>query len=274
MFARLGFSVAVHLDPDILLIDEVLSVGDQAFQQKCNERMMRLRKTGITIVFVSHSLEAVTRTCSKAVWLDHGRVLASGDVQHVANTYYKHVLQHSSPHAAADNDDSRFGSGEARVVRVELLDDAGAPLSVALTNDAVIVRMHYHARERIERPVFGLGMHDTLNGIHLAGPNNSLAEFDIDHIHGDGYVDYRIARLPLMPGEYTLRTAIYDSTITQQYDAWLDCARLKVAPGGTNERYGLIAFEGGWSHVPGAGAAHGAHGDQMKNGRQAVGATP
>jgi hypothetical protein len=183
------------------------------------------------------------------VWLDHGQVKASGDVLRVADAYYKHVLQHGSSRGTPANGDGRYGSGEARVVRVELLDGAGRPMDVALTNHTIIVRMHYQARERIDHPVFGLAIHDALTGAHLAGPNNRLAHTDIASIEGDGHVDYRIERLPFLPGEYNIRTALFDASITHQYDAWLDCAQLKVAPGGTNERHGLIALEGQWSYA-------------------------
>lgn len=248
MYARLGFSVAIHLDPEILLIDEVLSVGDQAFQQKCNERMARMRKSGITILFVSHSLESILRTCTKAIWLDHGQVKVQGDAQRVADAYYKHVLQHSSSRDMPVNGDNRFGSGEARVLRVELLDDDHQPLGVAMTNDPLVLRLHYRSTTQIEHPLFGLAFYDLQTGTHLAGPNNSVSQFDIPCIDGVGYVDYRIERLPFLPGEYSITTAIYDADSAHQYDAWMDCVRLKVAPGGTHERYGLIALEGEWSH--------------------------
>lgn len=251
MYARLGFSVAVHLDPDILLVDEVLSVGDQAFQQKCNERMQRLRKGGITILFVSHSLDAVLRTCTRAIWLDHGRLKTEGDVQHVADAYYRHVLERG-PHGMLANGENRFGSGEVRVVRVEFLDGANKPLTskVATTNAPLVVRLHYQATQRVDGPLFGLAFNHILTGANLAGPNNQFNHYRIPCVDGFGVVDYRIERLPFLPGEYSLTTAIYDAEATHQYDAWMQCARLKVAPGGTDERYGLIALEGAWTHTP------------------------
>jgi lipopolysaccharide transport system ATP-binding protein len=249
MHARLGFSVAVHLDPDILLIDEVLSVGDQAFQQKCNERMLELRQNGVTILFVSHSLEAVLRTCSKAIWLDHGKLKTEGDVQRVADAYYKNMLERSR-RGMQPSGDNRYGSGEARVMRIELLDQSARPLNVALTNDPLIIRLHYHANQCIERPLFGLVFNHVLTGAHLAGPNNRFGRYEIPFIEGDGYMDYYIKRLPFLPGEYSISTTIYDSAGVHQYDSWMHCVRLKVAPGGTSERYGLIALEGVWTHVP------------------------
>ena len=251
MYARLGFSVAIHLDPEILLVDEVLSVGDQAFQQKCNERMTRMRKSGITILFVSHSLDAIVRTCSKAIWLDRGRLQAQGDTQQVADAYYKHVLEQGATRATTPaNGDNRFGSGEARTVRVELLDADLRPIIMTQTNDSLVIRLHYRATQRIEHPLFGLAFYDAQTGAHLAGPNNGIAQYDIPHIEGSGYVDYHIERLPFLPGEYTINSAIYDADGAHLYDAWIGCARLQVAPGGTQERYGIVALGGDWSHTP------------------------
>lgn len=122
MFARLGFSVAVHLDPDILLVDEVLSVGDASFQQKCNERMAELRKSGITILFVSHSADAVLRACTKALWLDHGHVKAWGGAQNVVDEYHEFVSEQTAlRHLDAYSE--RGGSGLARITKLELLDE-------------------------------------------------------------------------------------------------------------------------------------------------------
>ena len=94
MYMRLGFSVAAHVDPDILLVDEVLAVGDEAFQQKCQRRVEQLGKEGVTILFVSHDLEAVRRICQRAVWLDGGRICIDGPVEQVTDTYAGHLAAH------------------------------------------------------------------------------------------------------------------------------------------------------------------------------------
>jgi ABC-type polysaccharide/polyol phosphate transport system ATPase subunit len=266
MYARLGFSVAVHLDPDILLVDEVLSVGDQAFQQKCNERMLQLRKSGITILFVSHSLEAVVRTCGKAVWLDHGKLRAEGDVQRVADKYYKHVLEHQSLRGIPANGENRYGSGEARIVRVEFLDADGQPLDAAMSNAPLILRLHYRATSRVVQPTFGLAFKHTATGALMAGPNTQLSGHVIPSIEGAGRVDYRIDRLPFLPGEYLITTSIYDADCTPRHDEWIDCARLQVAPGGTEERHGLIALEGTWVYAQPAQATHPLNGNGASNG--------
>ena len=251
MFARLGFSVAVHLDPDILLVDEVLSVGDAAFQQKCNERMAELRKGGITILFVSHSADSVLRACSKAIWLDHGHLKAAGSAQDITDAYHQFAIERTAERrigAGIDLSD-HGGSGEARILKFELLDEHLQPARTVQTNQVLIMRLHYRADERIAHPLFGLGIHHVLTDAHMAGPNNQMARFDIGAIEGEGIVDYRIDQLPFLPGDYALNAVIYDETVEHAYDIWLGAVRLRVVEGGTRERHGLIALEGEWTHT-------------------------
>jgi lipopolysaccharide transport system ATP-binding protein len=252
MFARLGFSVAVHLDPEIVLLDEVLSVGDQSFQQKCNERMLRMRKQGVTTVFVSHSIDAVWRICSRAVWLDKGQVRMEGPAHKVVDAYYKFMLEKDSDDAG-DTDPEEWleghtGSGEVRVTDVEFLGEELKPRRIFMTHESMIVRIHYRAQQAIEKPLFGLMFLRAESELNLAGPNNGLNGFVIPHIFGKGYVDYRIAQLPFLPGDYALTTTIYDKDEVHPFDVWHKGARFVVVPGGTPERYGYVALQGAWQH--------------------------
>jgi len=253
MYARLGFAISVYFDPEVLLIDEVLSVGDQAFQQKCNERMAKLRRKGITIFFVSHDLDAASRLCSRAVWLDHGVVQMDDAAHLVADSYYKHVLEQGTQRDQQEEEqeawaENRWGSGEVRVTGVEFLDQEMQPRQVFMTNEPLTVRVHYEAARPIERPLFGLAFTHSGTGTHIAGPNNQFGQYEIPVVHGIGHVDYLLERLPLLPGDYDLTTAVVDWDDTRRYDYWYQCARFTVVPGGTRERYGLIALEGTWSH--------------------------
>jgi len=253
MYLRLAFAAAAHLDPEILLLDEVFAVGDQAFQQKSQERIQELRKRGITILFVSHNMEAVLQTCKHAIWLERGRLRAFGDVSAVSAAYYEDTLvkmaakqEVKATEQTLADQEKRLGSGEARIERVEFIDADGRKTRFTHTNARLTVRLHYVAHERIERPMIGIAFYRVGQFIHLAGPNNSMQPYKIPYIEGRGYVDYTIERLPFLPGEYALDVSIYDWDDTHCYDYWNDCARFTVLPGGTRERYGLIALEGTW----------------------------
>ncbi len=271
MQARLGFSTAIHFDPEIVLLDEVLSVGDQAFQQKCVDRIRRLRRKKVTMLFVSHSIETVMSTCNKAIWLDHGRLRMAGDAVSVCNAYHEYSLIKAAEAQAQDatddadvtqnghldenpidglNREGRLGSGEARITKVEFLDAAGRPGRLTRTHAKLTVRLHYHARRRLEHMLFGIAFFHVQTGARLAGPNNVFGNYVIDEIDGDGYVDYTIHDLPFLPGDYEVDVAIYNESDTHRYDYWSRCARFTVLPGGSNERYGLIALEGEWKHTP------------------------
>ncbi len=271
MQARLGFSTAIHFDPEIVLLDEVLSVGDQAFQQKCVDRIRRLRRKKVTMLFVSHSIETVMSTCNKAIWLDHGRLRMAGDAVSVCNAYHEYSLIKAAEAQAQDatddadvtqnghldenpidglNQEGRLGSGEARITKVEFLDAAGRPGRLTRTHAKLTVRLHYHARRRLEHMLFGIAFFHVQTGARLAGPNNVFGNYVIDEIDGDGYVDYTIHDLPFLPGDYEVDVAIYNESDTHRYDYWSRCARFTVLPGGSNERYGLIALEGEWKHTP------------------------
>lgn len=257
MYLRLAFAAAAHLDPEILLLDEVFSVGDQGFQQKSQERIQEMRKRGITILFVSHSMEAVLQTCKRAIWLERGRVRAAGDVSAVSAAYYEDTLvkmaekqaaKTATPEKEIEDRAKRLGSGEARIERVEFIDADGRSTRFTHTNARLTIRLHYIARARVEKPMIGIAFFRADQRIRLAGPNNTMQPYKIPHIEGKGYVDYTIGRLPFLPGDYVLDASIYDWDDTHRYDYWNECARLTVLPGGTRERYGLIALEGTWRH--------------------------
>lgn len=252
MQARLGFSVAAHLDPQIVLVDEALSVGDQAFQQKCNERMLQMRRAGVTMLYVSHSLESVEQICQRAIWLDKGNLRLDDSAQRVASAYYRHALARQRKVVKNAPQTERPGSGEVRVTKVEVLDATGKATLVMSTNAAVTFRIHYAAVSTVENPAIGLSLLSTSKNAHIAGPNNTQTNFHIPVLSGTGYIDYRIDSLPLLPGEYRIDAAFYDWEVMHCYDHLEAAGLFGIAPGGTPERYGLIALNGAWQHQAGA----------------------
>jgi lipopolysaccharide transport system ATP-binding protein len=255
MYTRLGFAVATAVDPDILITDEVLAVGDEAFQRKCMERIFEFRQRGRTIVFVSHALETVRTLCDRAVWLDGGLARMIGPVGAVVDAYLEEVNRAEQERLSAhsgqldSSDTTRRGTREVELVRVELLAGDGTPRSVFRSHESLTVRMHYIAHAPIERPVFGIALHHE-GGLWLSGPNTRFDDVDIPAVSGPGFVDYTIAELPLLTGRYLLSAAVYDDTMLHPYDHHDRRYRLVVQGAGVREHYGIIAVPGRWAWQP------------------------
>jgi ABC-type polysaccharide/polyol phosphate transport system ATPase subunit len=254
MYTRLAFAVATAVDPDILITDEVLAVGDEAFQRKCMERIYNFRKAGKTIIFVSHALEVVRTLCDVAVWLDHGVVQAQGPSSTVIDAYLRDVNRQEQERIAAEQaadtgseavNVDRRGTRELEITGVDLLDGAGAPRSVFFTGAPLTVRIHYTAHKIIHEPVFGIGIHHE-SGFWVSGPNTGFDQFQIPLVEGSGYVDYHIRELPLLSGRYMISTAIVDATQMHTYDTHDRTYALTVQNTTGRDRYGVVALPGQW----------------------------
>jgi ABC-2 type transport system ATP-binding protein/lipopolysaccharide transport system ATP-binding protein len=268
MYVRLGFSVAVHVQPDILLIDEVIAVGDEEFQRRCLEHLYKLRREGVTIVMVSHSGALMEAMCDRVAWLDHGELQAEGAAADVVRQYQRKVNQvenerkveealeaaegEASENADAELDDAarnsatRRGSGEIRVDGLEFLDGSGKPSLVGSTGDPFVVRIHYTATEPIREPVFGLGFRHEM-GQTISGSNTRYGQQVTGTVDGHGYIDYVLDRLPLMPGDWLLSAAIVDEHWLHTYDQIDESFPLHVQPGSSAERYGIVDLQGHWT---------------------------
>jgi lipopolysaccharide transport system ATP-binding protein len=254
MYTRLAFAVATAVDPDILITDEVLAVGDESFQRKCMDRIYRFRQQGKTIIFVSHALETVRTLCDHAVWLDHGQARLVGSAGQVIDAYLADVNRHEQEqieaHLAADSASGRrHGTREIEIAQVELLGADGHAHAVFQTHTPLTVRMHYVARQPIERPVFGVALHHE-SGWWLNGPNTRFDDVDIPAVAGAGYVDYHIPSLPLLAGRYQISVAVVDSTMLHTYDHHDRLYRLVVQSEGLRERYGIVAIAADWNWQP------------------------
>jgi homopolymeric O-antigen transport system ATP-binding protein len=254
MYTRLAFAVATAVDPDILITDEVLAVGDEAFQRKCMERIYRFRQLGKTIVFVSHALDIIRTLCDQAVWLDHGQARVVGPAAEVVDAYLAEVNRQEHERIAAQDDTVppaaveifRRGSREVEIVDVELLDAFERPRSTFQTHEPLTIRIHYQALKPVAHPVFGVGLYHE-NGIWLTGPNTAFDGLDIPLIAGAGYVDYMIASLPLLAGRYQIAVSVYDETLLHPYDHHDRLYRLVVQSDGLRERFGILSFSGRWA---------------------------
>lgn len=259
MYTRLAFAVATTVDPDILLTDEVLAVGDEAFQRKCLERIYRFRRLGKTIVFVSHALDTVRQLCDRAVWLDRGAMRAVGPAREVIDAYLEETNVRETAarlRAAGDGQDVpdaeerwRHGTREVEIRAVELLDGTGGRQELFYTGESLTVRLHYDAHIHIDRPQFGLGIYDT-SGVMVSGPNNNFAGYPIAGIDGCGAVDYTIERLPLLSGQYWLTVAVHDSSGAITYDHHERHYGFMVRSHALQSSYGLVEIPACWRHSP------------------------
>jgi ABC-2 type transport system ATP-binding protein len=248
MYVRLGFSVAINVDPDVLLVDEVLAVGDESFQRRCNEKFADLKSEGRTIVIVSHALDSIRRLCDEAAWLEHGNLKRLGPAASVVDDYIGEV--HTSRKEGDGTAGTRWGSGEGLIERVELLDGEGRATPRARTGDTVTLRLHYRMKEAIETPVFGLAIH-TLEGVLVTDSSAREGGWVPAVLDGAGFVDHRIERLPILPGTYDVTVSLTAWSLVHPYDFRRHALRFDVEPGAVRDAHaGLVSLGGTWAPMP------------------------
>lgn len=252
MLTRLGFAVAVHSDPNVLLLDEILAVGDESFQRKCADTIFEMKQNGVTILLVTHDMTAVSSLCDKAAWLKNGEIAAAGDAIEIVNKYIGSVNDSDEAGLAGRVSEeqtglgARWGSGEAILEKVEFIRVDGKPHVSFKTGDSFTARLSYNAAKRIDKPVFGVAI-SRADGIQVNGPNTKMYNQVPDKIEGQGYVDYLIPSLPLTPGTYLFTAAIYDYNCLHPYDHQDKKFIFKVVPGDEPEKAGLVRIENSWS---------------------------
>jgi ABC-type polysaccharide/polyol phosphate transport system ATPase subunit len=249
MYVRLGFAVAIHTDPDLLLVDEVLAVGDAVFQAKCMESIYRFRQAGGTLLLVSHDLNAIQSLCTRALWLEDGFAAADGNPTDVVMAYKQHIAsqENGNPAQSTPSDRQRWGTGEVQITQVEICDGDGRLHSHFMTGDALLVRLHYTSRVRVEQPTFGIAIHHQ-NGAHLFGPNTQFDGLEIPVVEGDGVVTYRIPHLPLLEGHYNLTAAVVNQSDTVIFDYHDRIYNFQVIHSPVRTGYGLVQIAGVWQH--------------------------
>ena len=238
MYMRLGFAVAIHVDPDVLLIDEVLAVGDEGFTHKCLDKFSEFRRRGKTILLVTHSLNLVERFCDEAIWLDGGRGLAHGDPKRVVGAYLTSVeaseeqllaattakavegadgqADHGAQQRPADPTstdmfqatEGRWGSREIEIIDVAFIgpDDRGA--HVFHTGDPMSIRVKVRAKQPTDDFVFGLGLFNA-DGVCCYGTNTYLEEMNPEELSGEAEATFAIDRLDLVEGTYKVDVAVH-----------------------------------------------------------------
>src|SRR5947207_4732784 len=234
MYMRLGFAVAIHVNPDVLLIDEVLAVGDEGFTHKCLDKFAEFRRSGKTILLVTHSLNLVERFCDEALWLDGGRARANGDPKRVVGAYLTAVertedqqlaaataraVGAAAPPAAAERPadpasdmfratEGRWGSREVEIREVALLDGSGQPAFVFHSGDAMAIRLRVHASQPTADFVFGVGLFNA-DGVCCYGTNTFLEDMIPERLAGEVEATFSIDALDLVEGTYKLDVAVH-----------------------------------------------------------------
>jgi ABC-2 type transport system ATP-binding protein len=240
MYVRLGFAVAINVDPDILLVDEVLSVGDEEFQRKCRTRFEELRSGGRTVVLVSHSLSTVSSMCDTVALLNQGKLEKLGSPKEVIEDYLGDLQ--------VDSDDAtdaalRWGSREVRITRLEMLDGDGQPAEHARLGDRVTFRFHYQADVAVEKPLFTLAI-SHIDGTLVTNPNTRELGQVPPRVEGEGYLDYAVPRLMLIPGQYDLSAGVLDRNGEHVFDRRHRAFRFNVGFGVTGEISGVMSLGG------------------------------
>jgi ABC-type polysaccharide/polyol phosphate transport system ATPase subunit len=235
MYVRLGFAVAVAVDPDVLLIDEVLSVGDEAFTRRCLDRLARMRQAGVTMVLVSHDLDLVSAFADRAVYLRDGRVRAEGPADSVVARYRSDVAgttgdepARRAPSVRVVEEGKRWGTGAVEIEAVELVTDAG-PTRLVPTGPPCRLRIRYRVHEPVDDFVFGVAWHRA-DGSHIAGHNTALDGLVPGRLEGAGEVRCAYPSLDLAPGDYLVDAAVHAAD-GLAYDYWCDAARIRVTSG-------------------------------------------
>jgi ABC-2 type transport system ATP-binding protein len=266
MYMRLAFSVAINVDADILLIDEILSVGDANFQSKCFEKMRELKASGITIVIVTHDLSTVEKFCTKAVWLNDGNVASSGPPPKVVDDYMWFMAQKkgeaiapivpqseaaepppadeqvTETQAEINCEDNRFGLRHIEITRAEMLDKDGRPATVLRALEPASIVISYTRYRDLEGYIFGFGFY-SMDGVLITGTNTQLDSIEINRLNRQGRVTLRFDKLPLLSGKYILQVAVVDQdSVPMDYYRNYCCFDVVSSDRGV----GLVGFERVW----------------------------
>ncbi|MCB9450362.1 MAG: ABC transporter ATP-binding protein [Anaerolineaceae bacterium] len=217
MYVRLAFAVAAHVRSDILLVDEVLSVGDVAFQQKCMTKMQELRDQGVTIVLVTHNLWTVESFCDRAILLNHGKIQAEGSPAAVVQAYRQNerdelvATTQAEATTSAPDTPAAANKDETVITRVEILDKDGQPKADFESWDSITVRVHYRTPKPIQSPYLVIRISRSDGLVCCRATNSREPDFSARQLAGEGVFEVLVGPLPLLPDTYNLDAHIADS---------------------------------------------------------------
>ena len=251
MYARLGFSVAAHVNPDIILVDEVLAVGDMHFQRKCHQKMEEIRQSNRVIVFVSHSLPAVESLCSRALWLDHGIIRELDSTKKVIAAYINETNRRQMEQTASrDGNSERKGSGEVRITKVQITGADSIERNGFFLGEDIVIRMQYSASKRIFAPSFGISVWSD-EGLRICTINTKAENVSPEFVEGVGTICCTLKNPRFLPRLYFVRVAIDDAQGKMPYDLWDKAGKFRIEVQ-QDAAKGNTILDGSWGivHVP------------------------
>jgi len=235
MFVRLAFAVAINIDPDILIVDEALSVGDIFFQAKCYHKFEEFKAMGKTIVFVSHDLSSIAKYCDRVILLNKGDMLGDGNPKEMIDAYKRVLVRQNEAGGAITADGinantQQYGTGQASIVEAFVEDETGLRNTSILKGSEFTVRMKVHFEERIEAPIFALSIKDA-KGTEITGTNTFVEKAFTDAVEAgcDKLISFT-QRMDLQGGEYVLSFGVtgYESDSFQVYHRLYDAIDITV----------------------------------------------
>lgn len=245
MVVRLGFAIAINVEPEILIIDEVLAVGDEEFQQRCFQKIEQFRREGRTIVFVSHGLTQVSQFCNDALWLEKGIVNTIGPAYEVVSSYtgIAHNVEHEQNESISNDVLDRWGTGEARISKVTMSSrgeethvfDSGAPFTV---------RVEYEILQPITELVVGIRI-THLHGFNVFGSNTKRRGIALPADRQKGSVEFIVDSLPILEGTFDLTIDVSDNAEVNPYDHLEKAVRFNVIQRGSFDE-GVTRVGGKW----------------------------
>lgn len=255
MYARLAFSVAIHVDADILLVDEILGVGDINFQAKCANKIYEMKNKGVTIILVTHDMSTIDRLCDYAIWLDHGKKIAEGNPAKIQNIYLKHMAEQQEERQKKETLDKlkneektdtsdykskinkkkiihlgdHFGNSDVVFTSCKLLDEKGIDRRSFNTGQKVKLQVEYLCQVDPEKLQVNIGFEiSSAQGVHIYGTNTSREGKKDLKLTKNGVIEVELDDLNLLPGDYNIGIAIADLEEKAIYDYYKNIAEFKM----------------------------------------------
>lgn len=243
MYVRLAFSIAINVEPDLLIVDEILAVGDIDFQRKCTERFLEFRNSGRTTVIVTHDLGSVRTMCDRAVWLDHGVLRGTGDPGKIVDGYTESMSGASD--RLANLGTYREGSGEVQFTEVQMAVQ-GEHVNRVRTGDDFELRVRFSATTPIENPAISVTF-ATSSGLTLSDPCTRDVGLELGTVAGDRELAVRFADIALLPGEYHVHCTLTDQRRQHVFDRVHSAITFDVMAGAPLEQRGSVSLRPSWS---------------------------